>query len=330
MITLTKEDMKNIFTMEEAIEAVKEALRLFSEGKSTVPLRTNIDIPEYNGQSLYMPAYVEGKSSALGMKIISIYPDNVKQDLPTSPSTMIMVDAETGMVEAILNGTYLTQLRTGAIQGAATDRLARKDARIGALIGTGDQAATQLEAMLTVRYLEEVRIMDIDKERAQAFVDEMSERFAYFATKLIVVDSAEEAVTDADIITTVTTSPQATFPHEAVKAGAHVNGVGAYTPEMHEIPGELLARADRIIVDTMEGVLAEAGDIMTPIREKLIQESDIDGDLGELILGKITGREHSNQITVFKTVGTAVLDVVTAAKILKKAKEAGVGQQINL
>lgn len=330
MIVLTKEDMQKIFTMEEAIQASKEALRLFSEGKSTVPLRTNIDIPEYNGQSLYMPAYVAGESQALGMKIISTYPENIQKDLPTTPATMVMVNAETGIVEALLNGTYLTQLRTGAVQGAATDLLARKDASIGALIGTGGQAATQLEAMLTVRYLEEVRIMDIDKERAQEFVDEMSERFAYFATKLIAVDTPEEAVTDADIITTVTTSPQATFPYEVIKAGAHVNGVGAYTPEMHEIPGKLLARADKIVFDTMEGVLAEAGDIITPLKEELIQESDIDGDLGELILGEITGREHSNEITVFKTVGTAVLDVVTAAKILEKAKEAGIGQTIEL
>lgn len=330
MITLTKEDMMKVYTMEEAIEAVKEALRLFSAGEATVPFRTNIDIPEYNGQSLYMPAYVKGEEPALGMKIISIYPDNVKQDLPTSPSTMIIVNVETGMVEAILNGTYLTQLRTGAVQGAATDLLARKDARIGALIGTGGQAATQLEAMLTVRYLEEIRVMEIDKERAQAFVDEMSKRFAYFATKLIAVDSAEEAVTDADVITTVTTSPQATFPNEAVKAGAHVNGVGAYTPEMHEIPGELLARADIIVFDTMEGVLAEAGDIITPLREELINESDIDGELGDLILGEITGRESQEEITVFKTVGTAVLDVFTAAKILNKAKDAGIGQEIKL
>lgn len=330
MILLTKEDMMSVFTMEEAIDAVKEALRLFSEGKSTVPLRTKIDLSEYNGQSLYMPAYVEGENSALGLKIISTYPDNINKDLPTSPSTMILMNVELGMVEAILNGTYLTQLRTGALQGAATDLLSRKDARIGALIGTGGQAAAQLEAMLTVRYLEEVRIMDIDKERAQKFVEEMSEKYAYFATKLIAVDSAEEAVTDADIITTVTTSPQATFPHEAVKAGAHVNGVGAYTPEMHEIPGELLARADIIVFDTMEGVLAEAGDIITPLREELINESDIDGELGDLILGEITGRESQEEITVFKTVGTAVLDVFTAAKILNKAKDAGIGQEIKL
>lgn len=330
MIVLTKENMQQVFTMKEAIEADKEALRLFSEGKSTVPLRANIDIPAYNGQSLYMPAHVSGENPALGVKIISIYPDNVEQNLPTSPSTMIMVDVKTGIVEAVLNGTYLTQLRTGAVQGAATDLLARKDAKIGALIGTGGQAVTQLEAMLTVRDLDEVRIMDLDQKRAQIFADEMAVKFSNFATKLIVVDNPSDAVTDADIITTVTTSPQATFPHEAIKKGAHVNGVGAYTPDMHEIPGELLARADKIVFDTMEGVLAEAGDIITPLKEDLIQKSDIDGVLGELILDKITGREHEDDITVFKTVGTAVLDVVTAQKILLKAKAADVGQKIEL
>lgn len=254
--------------MEDAIAGDKEALALASQGKSEVPLRTNIEIEEQNGQSLYMPAYVKGENAALGVKIISIYPDNLAKDLPTSPSTMVMVSVETGVVEAILDGTYLTQLRTGAVQGAATDLLARQDAKIAALISTGGQAVTQLEAMLTVRDLEEVRVMDLDKERAENFAKEMTKKFSNFKTNLVAVDKAEDAIADADIITSVTTSPQATFPHEGVKAGAHVNGVGAYTPEMQEIPGELLARADKIIFDTMEGVLAEAGDIITPLKEK--------------------------------------------------------------
>lgn len=330
MLVLTKEDIESVFSMTDAIEADKEALRLFSEGKSTVPLRTNIDIPEQNGQSLYMPAYASGENPSLGVKIISIYPDNIKKDLPTSPSTMVMVNSETGIVEAVLNGTYLTQLRTGAVQGAATDLLARKDAKIAALIGTGGQAITQLEAMLTVRSLDEVRIMDIDKERAQNFVKEMTEKFSNFSTKLIAVDDVADAVKDADIITSVTTSTQATFPGELVKHGAHINGVGAYTPEMHEIPSDLLARADKVIFDTTEGVLAEAGDIMTPLKEGLVDKSHFQGNLGDLILGKITGRENEEEITVFKTVGTAVLDVVTARQILMKAKEASVGKEIDL
>lgn len=330
MRILTKEDIQKVYTMEDAIAGDKEALALAAEGKSEVPLRTNIEIEEHNGQSLYMPAYVQGADPALGVKIISIYPDNLEKDLPTSPSTMVMVNVETGMVEAVINGTYLTQLRTGAVQGAATDLLARKDAKIAALIGTGGQAVTQLEAMLTVRDLEEVRVMDLDKERAEAFAQEMTEKFKDFNTKLIAVDKADEAIADADIITSVTTSPQTTFPHEGVKDGAHINGVGAYTPEMHEIPGELLARADKIIFDTMEGVLAEAGDIITPLKEKLISEEDFDGTLGELVLGKIKGRESEEEITVFKTVGTAVLDIVTGEKILKKAQAADVGQEIDL
>lgn len=328
MRILRKEEIEKVYTMEDAIAGDKEALALASQGKSEVPLRTNIEIEEQNGQSLYMPAYVKGENAALGVKIISIYPDNLAKDLPTSPSTMVMVSVETGVVEAILDGTYLTQLRTGAVQGAATDLLARQDAKIAALIGTGGQAVTQLEAMLTVRDLEEVRVMDLDKERAENFAKEMTKKFSNFKTNLVAVDKAEDAIADADIITSVTTSPQATFPHEGVKAGAHVNGVGAYTPEMHEIPGELLARADKIIFDTMEGVLAEAGDIITPLKEKLITEDDFDGTLGELVLGEIKGRETEKEITVFKTVGTAVLDVYTDEKILKKAQSADVGQEI--
>lgn len=330
MLVITKEDIQKVYTMEDAIKADKEALTLAFQGKSEVPLRTNIDIDEENGQSLYMPAYLSGENAALGVKIISIYPDNPKNDLPASPSTMVMVNEKTGIVEAVIDGTYLTQMRTGAIQGAASDLLARKDAKIAALIGTGGQAVSQLEAMLTVRDLEIVRVMDIDRERAKNFAREMQAKFNSFGTKITAVEKAETAVRDADIITTVTTSPTATFPHEAVKDGAHVNGVGAFTPDMHEIPGELLARADKIVFDTMEGVLEEAGDIITPLKEKLITEDDFNGVLAEVILGEIKCRENKDEITIFKTVGTAVLDIMTGKKIMDKAKAAGIGQEIQL
>lgn len=330
MIILTKEDMQKVFSMKEAIEADKEALRLFSEGQSTVPLRTNIDIPAYEGQSLYMPAYVGGKNQALGVKIVSVYPNNIHKKLPSVPATMVVLNSETGMVEAVMDGTYLTQLRTGAVQGAATDILARKDAEIAALFGTGGQAVTQLEAMLTVRPLKEVRIFDLDQDRCQKFVEEMSEKFSAFGTKMTAVKSAEEAVSGADIITSVTTSKQATFEGEFVKEGAHINGVGAYTPEMHEIPADIIVKANKVIFDTTEGVLAEAGDIITPLEKGIVERSHYQGDLGEVMLGKIKGRESDTEITVFKTVGTAVLDVVTAEKILQKAKAQKVGTEINM
>lgn len=325
MLFLKKEDIINSFSMREAIDADKEALSMYSAGKASVPLRTNIDVPKSKGQSLYMPAYVDGANGALGVKIVSVYPENIKKNLPSVPATMIVLDPETGIVSACLDGTYLTQLRTGAVQGAATELLARKDAKIGALIGTGGQAQSQLEAMLTVRKLEEVRIFDIDFERASQFAKEMEEAFS---VSMRPTKTSQECVEGADIITSVTTSKQPTFSAEWVKKGAHINGVGAYTPEMCEIPREIIKKADVVIFDTMDGVLEEAGDFISPLKDGYVQEEDYQGELGQLVNGKLIGRTSDEQITIFKTVGSAVLDVVVAAEIVKKAKEKQLGMEI--
>ncbi|NSS17434.1 ornithine cyclodeaminase family protein, partial [Enterococcus faecalis] len=241
------------------------------------------------------------------------------------PATMIVLDPETGMVSACLDGTYLTQLRTGAVQGAATELLAKKDAKIGALIGTGGQAQSQLEAMLTVRKLEEVRIFDIDFERANQFAEEMMQQFS---VTMRPTKTSQECVEGADIITSVTTSKRATFSAEWVKKGAHINGVGAYTPEMCEIPREIIKAADVVIFDTMDGVLKEAGDFISPLQDGYIQRDSYHGELGQLINEELVGRTSGEQITIFKTVGSAVLDVVVATEIVKKAKENNLGKLI--
>ncbi|HDT7295357.1 TPA: ornithine cyclodeaminase family protein [Enterococcus faecalis] len=325
MLFLKKEDIIKNFSMREAIDADKKALSLYSAGKAIVPLRTNIDVPKSNGQSLYMPAYVEGGEGALGVKIVSVYPKNIKKNLPSVPATMIVLDPETGMVSACLDGTYLTQLRTGAVQGAATELLAKEDAKIGALIGTGGQAQSQLEAMLTVRKLEEVRIFDIDFERASQFAEEMMQQFS---VTMRPTKTNQECVEGADIITSVTTSKRATFSTEWVKKGAHINGVGAYTPEMCEIPREIIKAADIVIFDTMDGVLKEAGDFISPLQDGYIQRDSYHGELGQLINEELVGRTSGEQITIFKTVGSAVLDVVVATEIVKKAKENNLGKLI--
>ena len=325
MLFLKKEDIIKSFSMREAIDADKKALSLYSAGKASVPLRTNIDVPKSNGQSLYMPAYVEGGEGALGVKIVSVYPENIKKNLPSVPATMIVLDPETGMVSACLDGTYLTQLRTGAVQGAATELLAKEDAKIGALIGTGGQAQSQLEAMWTVRKLEEVRIFDIDFDRASQFAEEMMQQFS---VTMRPTKTNQECVEGADIITSVTTSKRATFSTEWVKKGAHINGVGAYTPEMCEIPREIIKAADIVIFDTMDGVLKEAGDFISPLQDGYIQRDSYHGELGQLINEELVGRTSGEQITIFKTVGSAVLDVVVATEIVKKAKENNLGKLI--
>ncbi|MCI0130644.1 MULTISPECIES: ornithine cyclodeaminase family protein [Enterococcaceae] len=324
MLFLKKEDIEKCFDMRAAMDASLEALKIYSEGRASIPLRTNIPVPKAEGQSLYMPGYVECDSGkdALGVKIVSVYPKNIEKNIPSVPATMVVLDAETGIVNAMLDGTYLTQLRTGAVQGAATELLARKDAKIGALIGTGGQAESQLWAMLTARDLTEVRIFDIDFERASVFAKEMAEKFK---VTMIPTQTAQECVEGADIITSVTTSKRPTFSSEWVKKGAHINGVGAYTHDMCEIPREIIKESDLIIFDTMDGVLQEAGDFMQPLEDGYLSKDKYAGELGELGLGKLTGREHDEDITIFKTVGSAVLDVYVAQKMVEQAKEKNIG-----
>ena len=329
MLILNKEDIKSVFTMKEAIEADKEALRIYSEGKSITPLRVNIDIKKEQGQSLFMPSYVEDLD-ATGIKIVSVFPKNIEKGKPSVPAQMILLDGTTGEVVAIMDGTYLTQLRTGAVQGAATDILSREDSKIGVLFGTGGQAATQLEAMVCTRNLEAVRVFDINIERAEAFVENMRKELYNYNTKLIAVKDGNEAVRDADIITVVTTSKKPVFDGSLVKKGVHINGVGAYTREMQELHEALITDADKIYFDTKEGVLSEAGDFIIPMEKGLVSEKDFTGELGEVILKKIKGRENENEITLFKTVGVAVLDVVTAHKIYKKALENNVGTKVEI
>ena len=328
IIVLKQSDMEEVFSMPEAIQADKDALEFYSRGETRIPLRVNIDVPEENGQSLYMPGYVP-QADALGVKIVSVYPDNVKVGKISVPATMVLKNHETGEVSSIMDGSYLTELRTGAVSGAATDILARKDASIFAMIGTGGQAKSQLEAILNVRPIDEVRIFGRNKEKAQDFAERMkAELGGQFEFEIFVADSSQEAIENADIITCVTSARQPVFDGKYIKKGAHINGVGSYTPEMQEMDPYILKNASKIYVDTMDGVLNESGDFIIPIENKTFSKDDITGELGQVIMGQVPSRENEDEITIFKTVGSAVLDIVTAKRIFDKAVEKGIGQII--
>ena len=330
ILILKESDISSMISMSDIIEADKEALSIYSDHKSNIPLRSNLNIPEYKGQCLFMNGYA-APAKALGVKIVSVYPENINKKLTSVPATMVLVDAETGMVNSLMDGTYLTRLRTGAISGLATDILARKDSKIFALFGTGGQAVTQLEAVLTVRKIEEVRVFDIFKDRAEEFAKKMSEKFSKkFNVKIIAAESSDAAIDNADIITTVTTSKKPVFDAKKVKKNVHINGVGSYTPEMIEIPGEILVKANKIYVDTKDGAINESGDVITPINEGLITKEKINGELGEVINGLLKGRENDDEMTFFKTTGSAVLDIVAAQKIYEMAKAKGVGRMVDL
>ncbi|UJF16142.1 ornithine cyclodeaminase family protein [Jeotgalibaca sp. MA1X17-3] len=324
ILVLKDHEMKEVLSMREAIQADKDALSLYSKGEVTIPLRTNLNIPEQEGQSLYMPGYA-ADASALGVKIVSVYPGNIKKGLTSVPATMVLVDTETGQVSSIMDGTYLTQLRTGAVAGAGTDELARKDSSVFTLIGTGGQAETQLEAVLAIRPIKQVYVSDLDMERAKEFANKMTSLYGEkYNTVIEAAPSLEDAVRQSDVITSVTTSPVKTFEGSWVKPGTHINGVGSYTPAMAEIDANILKNAHKIYCDTKDA-LVESGDFTQAIENGLFNSDDITGELGDLINGKTPGRESEEEITFFKTTGNAVLDIVTAQRIYEAAKKVNIG-----
>ena len=324
MLLLSREDIKKVFTIKDAIEADKKAFRYVVEGKCEIPLRTNIQAPKYDGCFLFMPAYLEEMDTA-SLKIINIFPHNIDNGIPSSPAQVLLIDGKTGLVTAVLDGTYVTQLRTGAASGAAFDVLAKKDCRIGALIGTGGQAPTQLEAMLAARTLQEVRVYDMNPERTKVFAETMQEELKDYEARIIAAASSDEAIDEADLIITVTPSSKPVFDGTKVKAGATISCVGAYQHHMQEMDPAILPRASKIYFDSREAVLSESGDILIPLEEGIITEEDFTGDLGDVLLGKVVGRENDDEIIVFETVGVAAQDLVAAKEIYEKAIKAGVG-----
>lgn len=330
ILILREEDILKAVDIKDIIEADKEALKNYSRGGSDIPLRTVIDVDkESSSTAIFMPGFIKDKK-ALGMKIIDIYPDNIEKGLVTSPSTMILIGEENGFVKAILDGTILTRLRTGAVSGAATEVLANLDAKTFLLIGTGGQASTQLEAVLAVRDIEKAYVYDVNYERVEAFAREMDEKLKKYGAKILPLADTNEVIGEVDIITTVTTSKKPVFDGNKVKKGVHVNSVGSYTPDMQETPSELLVRADKIFTDTNEGVIEEAGDVIIPMSQGKISKEKVAHELGDLLLGREVGRESKDDITWFKTVGFAGLDLVAGEKIYQLAREKGIGTKIEM
>lgn len=321
---LNKSQIEEVFTMKDAIVASKDALSIYSSGGSDVPLRINLDVEKAAGQSLYMPGYA-ADADALGVKIVSVYPNNAEKGLIAVPATMVLLDADTGQVCALLDGTHLTAVRTGAVAGAATDVLARPNSKIFALFGAGGQAEGQLEAVLAVRPIEEVRIFDLNFELATEFAAKMAEKFG---VNIVAVDDSDDAIIDADIISCATTASQPVFNGELVKKGCHINGVGSFMTSMQEVD-EFIATNARVVVDTRDGALNESGDLDIPIKNGNLDATTI-VELGEIINGVAVGRQNEDEITFFKSTGSAVLDVVTARRIYEKALDLEIGTFLDL
>lgn len=324
MLLLDERDIRKVFDMNDAIDSNIEAYKIFSSGNAVVPLRQVIAADEGRGNFAFMPAY-SSRLGAAGIKIVNIFPGNREFGEATTIGQVLLMDDKNGKVLALMDGSFITKFRTGAATGAAFKLFARKDAKIGCLIGTGGQADCQLEAMLTACNLDEVRIVARDYVKTEKFVAEMTERFKSSKTNLLAFDDADEAVDGADVIVVVTVSTEPVFDGNRVKKGAVVSGVGSYTAEMNEIDPELFKLADKIYFDSKDACIAESADIQIPLRKGLVSAEELTGDIGEFVLGEIVGRETDDEIIIFKNVGLGILDLVIAKLIYEKAKNREIG-----
>ncbi|MGA2363360.1 MAG: hypothetical protein ABSG73_12985 [Candidatus Aminicenantales bacterium] len=307
---VTDEEIKRSLAMPDAIRAVKKAFIELSSGRAVVPPRTRLEIPGFRTTALVMSAYLP-QSKRLGLKLISLCEDNPAKGLPVAQAIAIIMDAESGTPLAVMEAAYLTAVRTGAASGAATDVLARRDARVAAIFGAGVQGRTQLQAISAVRPIRKAFIFDINPSAAANYAMEMGKKLSLDVEPA----ASPQALREADIISTATTSIMPIFLDRDLKPGVHINAIGSYKPHIREIPGETVMRA-KVYVDQRQACLEEAGDLIIPLREGLIDEGHIRAEIGEVLAGLKPGRISGDDITLFKSVGNAAQDLAIACLVL--------------
>lgn len=321
---LSAKDVRKSLSMDKAIEAMKDAFVQLSTNKAIVPLRLNIEIPKQNGNTLFMPVYLPN-TERIGLKVVSVFNNNPVQGLPRIHAIIMVMDAVNGRPLAVMDGEYLTAVRTGAASGLATGLLARKDAQIAAVFGAGVQGRTQLEAVCAVRQIKKAYIYDTIAEKAAEYAQEMSKQLSIPVS--ILEDNA--ALRQSDIVCTATSSSTPVFSDNDLKRGVHINSVGSYKPTDCEIPAETILRS-KVVVDSREACLSEAGDIVIPLQQGLINKEHIYAEIGEIAAGNKNGRESGEEITVFKSVGNAVQDLAAASLVLNNAQKLNLGTKVSL
>jgi len=324
-LLLARDDVARVLAMSDCIDAVERAFGELAEGTAELPLRIGIRPP--GGISLYMPAYLKGLG-ALACKVVTVYKDNpAKHGIPTTMGKVLLQDPETGDVICIMDGGYLTAMRTGAVSGVATKHLAREaDGQVAGIFGAGVQARMQLRAVAAVRRLGRAVVYDPVDKAASAFIEDLSGDLGFEIER---VTSPDELLEASDILCAATSSQTPLFDGAAVRPGTHINGIGSHTPTARELDTTIVKRS-KVVADLTEACLSEAGDLMIPIEEGAIGADHIHADLGELVLRRKPGRGDDEEITLFKSVGLAVQDAATAKLVYDKAVEAGIGTEIEL
>ncbi|MBX3011012.1 MAG: ornithine cyclodeaminase family protein [Caldilineaceae bacterium] len=330
MLILARHDVEQLLTMADALTAVEAGFRQLALGNVVMPQRAATVIEPHAGLHLSMPAFVGGDLGALTIKIVTVYGNNpAHHGLPTIQGVLLVHDAQTGQVLALMDAEHLTAMRTGAASGVATQSLARPDAATVTLFGAGALGPGQLAAICAVRPIQRAYVITRTPETMQAFCARMAPTLGIEMIPCLDAASQQAAVEAADILCTATNSQSPLFPGAWIQPGTHINAVGAYTRTMRELDTYTIQRS-RVFVDHQAAAGTEAGDLLIPLAEGAIPTTHVVGALGEVLTGQVAGRTDATAITLFKSVGLAMQDAVTAAQLYAKAKEQGMGQTIRL
>ncbi len=327
VLIANQDQVSALLPMRECIGVMEDALTSLAQGQALLPLRTMMILPD--GQNLMglMPSYLGGASSAsMGVKVIAAFPGNYGTEYDSHQGVVLLFDGRRGLLQAIVDGTAVTAIRTAAVSAVATKLLARPDADDLAIIGAGTQARTHLEAMLCVRPIRRVRVFSLPLEGAYQFADRESKRHGI---PIQVMESAQDAVAGASLICTVTTARQPIVLGEWIAPGAHINAVGAFTPASRELDTKAVVQS-RLYVDRRESTLAEAGEFLIPKGEGAIDDRHIVGEIGEILTGSIAGRVSEDEITLFKSLGIAIEDLAAAQRIFEQAQARQMGTWVEI
>jgi ornithine cyclodeaminase len=326
MLILSAADVRRAAPMPAAIDAVADAFAQLSGGRADVPLRVPIGQAQHESHTFFMPALL-ANSGALGLKVVSVFPHNQQRHaLPSIHALVVLIDAATGQPLAAMDGTYLTALRTGASSGVATRALARPESRVLAMFGAGAQAPYQVQAVCAVRPIERVLIVNRSRARAEQLIATLGE--LGIRAECTIADGARAALAEADVVCCATSAATPLFDDADVRPGTHINGVGAFTPALAEVPPATIARA-YVAVDQLAAAWAEAGDLIQARDAGALDPARI-VELGAIVAGHAPGRSDAAQITFFKSVGNAVQDMAVGQLALAEARRIGLGTEVAL
>ena len=326
VLVLTKEEIESVLTIEDAIEAVEEGFKAYNSGKAVIPFPVALEVPDHHGDIHIKPGYIKGYGTYT-IKIASGFYDNPMLGLSTSHGMLLLFDSNTGLPLCFeVDRCYLTDLRTAAAGAVAARALARKSVSRVTVIGTGTQARFQIEALSKVRKFDELRVWGRNPEHVKKYVSDMKK---VLKAKIIPAKTAAEAVIGSDIVVTATMTSTPLVKASWLGKGVHITAIGSDSPEKQELETAVLKKADKIVVDSLKQC-SRLGEVHHALEDGTIEEKDIHAELGEVLLGKKTGRESGDEITVCDLTGIAVQDVVTSQLVYERALKKKIGSYVKV